>query len=280
MNCNQCGEEVYTTPSQYTKFCKDCGKIVLKLETTSKLIPPIPPINQSKYTQPVYNQANNNNQQTQNSAYTPNAPVYEPASSNKNTTAILIASLVFGIMLIGGIIYYVQTKNNPNLNGTVTEEAVDATVVVEEAATEAVEVAPQTTNTSTTYTNQNTTSANFTDDYFTTKINNYYQAESNRNFDELYSNYLSTATYYYDIVQPNYDKLKERFEHLWSITSDASNNIKSYTVNRYDAYTEVIVLLDFSFFALKSQEYKTKTDIRVAFNFDKNGNITSIFEQK
>ncbi|MBK6275871.1 MAG: hypothetical protein IPF58_14815 [Saprospirales bacterium] len=84
---------------------------------------------------------------------------------------------------------------------------------------------------------------------------------------------------YYDILQPNYDKLKERFEHLWSITSDASNNIKSYTVNRYDAYTEVIVLLDFSFFALKSQEYKTKTDIRVAFNFDKNGNITSIFEQ-
>ena len=173
MNCNQCGEEVYTTPSQYTKFCKDCGKIVLKLETTSKLIPPIPPVNQSKYTQPVYNQANNNNQQTQNSAYTPNAPVYEPASSNKNTTAILIASLVFGIILIGGIIYYVQTKNNPNLNGTVTEEAVDATVVVEEAPTEAVEVAPQTTNTSTTYTNQNTTSANFTDDYFTTKINNY-----------------------------------------------------------------------------------------------------------
>ncbi|MBK6275870.1 MAG: zinc ribbon domain-containing protein [Saprospirales bacterium] len=26
MNCNQCGEEVYTTPSQYTKFCKDCVK--------------------------------------------------------------------------------------------------------------------------------------------------------------------------------------------------------------------------------------------------------------
>lgn len=280
MNCNQCGDEVYTTPSQYTKFCKDCGKIVLKLETTNKPITPIPLVNQSVSTQPTYNQPSNFNQQ-QNSAYTPNAPVYEPATKN-NTNTILIVSLIVGLMVIGGIVYYVQTKNNPNLNGTALAETDEATVAVEEVQQIPTATQPATTtnNSSTTYTNQTTTSTNFTDDYFTSKINNYYQTESNRNFDALYNGYLFSATYYYDINQPTYENLKERFEHLWSITSDVSNNIKSYTVNRYDTYTEVIVLLDFSYFAIKSQTNNTKTDINVLFNFDKSGNITSIYERK
>ncbi len=207
MNCNQCGEEVFTTPSQYTKFCKDCGKIVLKLETTTKPpIPPTPPINQPIFTQPTNNQQSIFNQQ--NSAYTPNAPVYEPASSNKNTTAILIASIVVGLLLVASIIYY-------GINaGKGKEKIATEATVVEEMPVEVTTQTPQTNNTSTTYTNQNSTSTNFADDYFTSKINNYYQTESSRNFDALYNGYLFSTTYYYDIVQPNYDKLKERFEHL------------------------------------------------------------------
>lgn len=270
MNCNQCNKEVFNHPSPLTKFCKDCGKIIMKLDDegfTKSTVSPPPNIEQgSGYQQSISNTVG---------TYSKPQP--------DTTKPLLIAGIVIGLLALGTALYFGLRNNAHTSEQTVTEEATTLQNTVSETAQEAQPAS------STVYTNSSvnsssssstTSSKYFEDNYYTDKIKQYYQYENNRNFDELYNNYLFSATRYYDFNNPSYEQLKGRFEHLWGITSDVSNNLKSFTINRYDNHAQVNVLLDFSYFGLKTQEYTTKNDINVVFNFDNNGNIIGIYDTK
>lgn len=267
MHCNKCGEEVFTTPSQYTKFCKDCGKIIIKLDTLSTPKETTPPPN-SPFTDKT--STVNYPQNNPPPAFPYNEPVFPPARKNEDITKyILVGILIFIIAGIGIVLYQNKGNTAEVIEETPADTAAEAVTeeVTEAAAVEDVNTYPE------------NVSNNFTDDFYTNKITQYYNIEKNRNFDDLYNNYLYSVTRYYDI-KPNYDELKKRFEYLWGITSDVSNHLKSFSVYRYDNHTEVNVMLDYSYFALKSQEYRNLTDINVVFNFDKDGNMIGIFENK
>ena len=269
MNCNQCNKEVFNHPSPLTKFCKDCGKIIMKLDdegfTKSTVSPPPPNIEQGSGYQ----------QNRSNTAAASSKP------STDTTKPLLIAGIVIGLLALGTALYFGLRNNAHTSEQAVTEEATTLQNTVSETAQEAQPAS------STVYTNPSGNSSSvsassqyFEDSYYTDKIKQYYQYENNRNFDELYNNFLFSATRYYDFNNPSYEQLKGRFEHLWGITSDVSNNLKSFTINRYDNHAQVNVLLDFSYFGLKTQEYTTKNDINVVFNFDNNGNIIGIYDTK
>lgn len=272
MNCNQCNKEVFNHPSPLTKFCKDCGKIIMKFDDegfTKTTVSPPPNI---EYT----------------SGYQQNRSNTAAASSKPSTDTtkpLLIAGIVIGLLALGTALYFGLRNNAHNSEEAVTETVTEETTTPQNTITETAQEAQPASSTVITNSSGNSSSTSssskyYEDNYYTDKIKQYYQYENNRNFDELYNNYLFSATRYYDFNNPSYEQLKGRFEHLWGITSDVSNNLKSFTINRYDNHAQVNVLLDFSYFGLKTQEYTTKNDINVVFNFDNNGNIIGIYDTK
>lgn len=131
MNCNKCGEEVFTTTSQYTKFCKDCGKIILKLDrvNTITLVKNIPPVinNPASINTPNYQQLLEDKQEVLE---------YVPSTITDNGTkkTLLIGSLIIGIIVIA-IIAYISMSNSQKETAA-TEEATEVTteVVTDSAA--------------------------------------------------------------------------------------------------------------------------------------------------
>lgn len=266
MNCNQCGIEVFNHPSPYTKFCKECGKIVLKVEeekkvinTSKNIVPPIPSTRNSSIPEPQINNTTS-------------------PSTDNTTKILLIVGILIGVLALSVALYF-GLKNKPKeevSEEAVTEEVTTVTDIPSNSYSSTTQSANNTINSTT---STATTSQYFDDEFFTQKIKGFYNVESSRNFDELYNSYLFSTTRYYDFNNPPYDKLKKRFEYLWGITSDVTNNLKSFTINRYDNHTQVNVLLDYSYFGLKTQEFKTVNDIQVVFNFDTNGNIIGIYDK-
>lgn len=276
MNCNQCNKEIFNHPSPLTKFCKDCGRIIMKLDDEGFTKTTASPLPQN------IEQKSGYQQNISNTAGTYSKP---PPDTTK---PLLIAGIVIGLLALGTALYFGLRNNAHYTEGSVTETVTEEATTTQNTVTETAQEAQPAS--STVYTNSSVNSSSsssstssshyFEDNYYTDKIKQYYQYENNRNFDELYNNYLFSATRYYDFNNPSYDQLKGRFEHLWGITSDVSNNLKSFTINRYDNHAQVNVLLDFSYFGLKTQEYTSKNDINVVFNFDNNGNIIGIYDTK
>lgn len=195
------------------------------------------------------------------------------------------------ILLIGGLLvllFYLFISNNKGQKEEAATE--EATEVTTEVATEPVstnsyvpptnETTVQPTTETTNTNNSNTTSTYYQDDYYLNKVKNFYIYEKNRDFNGLYNNYLNTITRYYDLYTPTYSSLEKRFKYLWEITSDVTNNLKTYEITRFDNHVQLIITLDYTYFGIKKQEYKTINDIKVVFNFDNNGNMMGIYDMK
>lgn len=140
MNCNKCGEEVFTIPSQYTKFCKDCGKIILKLDGINSTPPTlnIPQgINETtSFSIPNYQSAPQNNIHK--------VPEYVPENTAAGANrSLLIALLVLGIIVISTIAYvYVSGLNHEE---AATEEATEVTTEVIADSTQTIPFINETT---------------------------------------------------------------------------------------------------------------------------------------
>jgi serine/threonine protein kinase len=209
----------------------------------------------------------------------PQIPPYTQKSSFDSRYILLVGGLLFIFFILFVTKYKKQT----------VEPATEYTTeVTTEVATEAVSTnnyTPTTTETTVqppteTENNTNTTSTYYENDYYLNKIKNFYIYEKNRDFNALYNNYLQNLNRYYDLNTPTYSSLEKRFNHLWEITSDVSNNLKSYELNRFDNHVQLIITLDYTYFGIKTQEYKTINDIKVVFNFDNNGNMMGIYDMK
>jgi S1-C subfamily serine protease len=66
-------------------------------------------------------------------------------------------------------------------------------------------------------------------------IRDFLKAEENRDFDKIYSFFSPKLSRYYDINNPNYSKLKNRYEYLWGFVSNSRNYINS--IDKINEYT-------------------------------------------
>lgn len=192
-----------------------------------------------------------------------------------NSTKIFFSStFVFLVFSLSLFIYFTFTNHNLS-----TEASIPTNEISQPANDN-----PATTNNAITNTAENiqtvVANQNNTIEFYKEKINNYYALEAQRNFDLLYNTYLKNLTQYYDLYNPTYTDLQTRFEHAWSVTSDVTNTIKNYDLSILENLTQITLLLDYKYFGIKSQEYKTVYDIKLIFLFDENGNIISINNEK
>lgn len=78
------------------------------------------------------------------------------------------------------------------------------------------------------------------------------------------------------IFNPTYSKLKEKYEYIWGITSNASNDIQQIVkINDYvyDAKTR------YSYYHNRKQE-NFQVESTVRFMFDKEGKLIELYSQK
>ena len=78
---------------------------------------------------------------------------------------------------------------------------------------------------------------------------------------------------YYDIQDPSYKTLKDRYEYLWNITSNARNDIQDITkINDY-AYN---MKTSFTYFNKRKQE-ELQVQSVVRFMFDEDGKMVEVY---
>jgi hypothetical protein len=203
------------------------------------------------------------------------------APQEVNSTKILFSSMIVLLFFSLSLFIYFTFFNHNVITNTsnVTNEIPQASETTQVANSDY-----STTNNVVTTTNDNTqtnaTNQENTIEFYKEKINSYYTMESQRNFDLLYNTYLKNLTQYYDLYNPTYSDLQTRFEHAWSVTSDVTNTIKNYDLSIMENFTQIKILLDYKYFGIKSQEYKTVNDIKLFFLFDEDGNIVTINNEK
>lgn len=111
---------------------------------------------------------------------------------------------------------------------------------------------------------------------FSANIRSFIIAEENRDFNLIYSFFSPKISRYYDIDNPNYSKLKNRYEYLWNITRNSRNtilDIKKINEFTYDLETE------FEYYNIKKKMVITVHSY-VRFLFDNNGKIIETYEIK
>lgn len=105
-------------------------------------------------------------------------------------------------------------------------------------------------------------------------IKGFLLAEEHRNFNEIMSYFSASMYRYWDLQPPSEAQLSGRYQHSWSITENAVNDLKD--IRRVDDHT-YIYTVDFTYFSKKDQAYKTVSNARVQVIFDNDYKIVAIF---
>lgn len=108
---------------------------------------------------------------------------------------------------------------------------------------------------------------------FSDNIRNYTRAEETEDFDQIYSYYSENLKRYWDMYNPSYNSLKERYEHLWNVTSERKNEIErieKINNTEYNLYTT------FTYYSNKKQQTISKFS-KVRFVFDQQGKIIETY---
>lgn len=259
MFCIKCGSEYQIEQLQVgrSKFCKNCGELLYSSQNST------------------YNHEDINQYQSENTIYTPFN------TGNSNTALYVLISIIIVILLsVGGWYYYNQKPYTEIAIEQTTEATVDSThLIITTPNTPVADTArfDDEIESEQDIQNTNVTTEYLDDDYFKYNIQLYYETEKLRNFDDLYKLYLSNLEQYYDLTYPSYEQLLKRFNATWNVTTDVTNTIKTYNINRFDNSIQVEIVLDYTYYGLKIQQYKTVNDIKVIFNFDSHGKIKNIY---
>jgi hypothetical protein len=108
---------------------------------------------------------------------------------------------------------------------------------------------------------------------FSKEIKGFIKAEEKRDFDLIYSFFSPHFSRYYDITNPSYSKLKERYEYLWGFTSNSKNSIQS--IDRINDFTYDIRTIFSYYNRRKNKNFTTNSTVR--FLFDSNGKIVETY---
>ena len=108
---------------------------------------------------------------------------------------------------------------------------------------------------------------------YSDRIRDFVAAEEERDFDLIYAFFSSSMSRYYDIQDPSYKTLKDRYEYLWNITSNARNDIQDITkINDY-VYN---MKTSFTYFNKRKQE-ELQVQSVVRFMFDEDGKMVEVY---
>lgn len=107
---------------------------------------------------------------------------------------------------------------------------------------------------------------------YESKIRGLFAAEDERIFSKIVSYFSADIEQYFDLKYPTRDRLQERYQRFWSITSDPKNTITNIEKKGNNTY---VVTGNYEYFGLKSQT-TTKRDIRTIFIFNNKGEIVSL----
>lgn len=108
---------------------------------------------------------------------------------------------------------------------------------------------------------------------FSKSIRDFLKAEEERDFDKIFSFFSPNLSRYYNILNPTYSRLQKKYSIVWSITSNARNNILS--IHKINDYTYDLIT-DFSYYHIRRhKDEKVKTTVR--FLFDKYGKIIETY---
>jgi serine protease Do len=104
-------------------------------------------------------------------------------------------------------------------------------------------------------------------------IQTFMDGEEEKDFDKINSSFSSNLKMYWDLKYPTREVLYNRFNHLWDITRDAKNTIKSIRkVNDY-VYD---VTVDYSVYSLKKQTEINVYNSVIRYELDSQGLIESV----
>lgn len=104
-------------------------------------------------------------------------------------------------------------------------------------------------------------------------IREFLLAEEKRDFDEIYSFFSPKFSRYYDLNEPNYFKVKNRYEYLWGFVSNAKNNIKS--IEKINDFTYDLNTNYTYYNERKEKDFSVNSTVR--FLFDTNGKIIETY---
>lgn len=108
---------------------------------------------------------------------------------------------------------------------------------------------------------------------FSTEIRGFITAEEKRDFNLIYSFLSPHFSRYYDITTPSYSTLKERYEYLWSFTSNSKNSIQS--IDKINDFTYDMRTIYSYYNQRKNKTFTTNSTVR--FLFDSNGKIVETY---
>jgi len=99
-------------------------------------------------------------------------------------------------------------------------------------------------------------------------------AEEHRDLREILSYFSPDMYRYWDLQPPSEAQLASRYRHSWTITENAVNDLKD--IRKIDEHTYVYTV-DFTYFSIKDQTYKTVNNARVKVILDDSYKIVAIF---
>jgi hypothetical protein len=214
--------------------------------------------------------------QAESLAQKPNlSQVVKPRKSN--IFLIVVLTLLLSLV-IGCVIYWMMNRSNSAEATISIKPQLSTTPISQKPANVQVATEPLQANT-TNQTMQNPqvlvpkTEAikplSSQDERNILSINNLLQAEINQDFEYIAPYYSSDLRQYWDIENPDYESLKNRYENIWSKISQAENKNIHCEKLRKNTYR---LLGQFDYYSLKQQAFKS-VPVQTIFEFDEEGKI-------
>lgn len=104
-------------------------------------------------------------------------------------------------------------------------------------------------------------------------IRDFLKAEEKRDLKEITSYFSPRFTRYYDLNNPTYSQLQNRYEYLWGFTSDPKNNVKS--IKKINDFTYDLNTTYTYYNQKKAQDFSVESVVR--FLFDSDGKIIETY---
>lgn len=111
------------------------------------------------------------------------------------------------------------------------------------------------------------------DESYRQTIRGFVASEDSRNFDRLYGYFSSNIRRYWDLTNPTYDDLLNRYQYVWEKVGQSRNiitDIRKITDRTFDLYTE------YEYYEYRRQKTFSKSS-RVRYHFDNSGKIDEVY---
>ena len=111
------------------------------------------------------------------------------------------------------------------------------------------------------------------DEVYRNAIRGFVAAEDSRNFERMYSYFSDNLIRYWDLSNPTYNDLLNRYRYVWGKTSQSRNlitDIRKITDRTFDLYTE------YEYYDRRRERTISKSS-RVRYHFDGSGKIDEVY---